>query len=157
MRAFRCPTCGAAVAFEDQCCSACATEVAFFKPWMSIALAPAAGTSTMIEDSAWVRCVHWDQGCNWLVEADSPTGVCFADGFVRTGPDPDDTEAQSELASTLKALRRLVFQLLDLGLPITPFHEDPKGLALRQRPPLGGRGGDLRPLSAHHGNAGDHR
>ena len=129
MRAFRCPNCGFAVAFEEQCCSACATDVAFHKPWMSIALPPATGTSTMIDDTAWVRCAHWDRGCNWLVEADSPTGVCFADGFVRTGPDPGDTEAQSELASTLKALRRLVFQLLDQGLPITPFHEDAKGLA----------------------------
>lgn len=129
MRAFRCPHCGYAVAFEDQSCFACATDVAFHKPWMSVALAPAAGASTMIDDAEWVRCAHWDRGCNWLVEKDSPTGVCFADGFVRTGPDADDTEALSELPGTLKALRRLIFQLLDLGLPITPFHEDPKGLA----------------------------
>ncbi|HWT48227.1 MAG TPA: zinc-ribbon domain-containing protein, partial [Mycobacterium sp.] len=67
MRAFRCPHCGYAVAFEDQCCVACATDVAFHKPWMSVALAPAAGASTMIDDAEWVRCAHWDRGCNWLV------------------------------------------------------------------------------------------
>ncbi len=129
MRAYRCPHCGSAVAFEQQRCSDCMTDVAFHKPWMAVALAPAAGESTKIDDAEWMRCTNWDRGCNWLVEQDSATGVCFADGFVRTGPGPDDTKALSELASTLKALRRLIFQLLDLGLPITPFHEDPKGLA----------------------------
>jgi hypothetical protein len=129
MRAFRCPHCGFAVAFEQQSCFACSTEVAFYRPWMAVALAPAAGESTMIDDAAWVRCANWDRGCNWLVEADSKTPICFAEGFVRNEPGPDDTAALKELASTLKDLRRLIFQLLDLGLPITPFRQDPKGLA----------------------------
>ncbi len=129
MRAFRCPHCGSAVAFEEQRCSACSSDVAFHKPWMSVALAPAAGSSTTIDDAEWVRCAHWERGCNWLVEASSATGVCFADGFVRTGPDAGDAEALNEFGSTLKELRRLIFQLLDLGLPITPFRTDPKGLA----------------------------
>lgn len=129
MRAFRCPHCGFAVAFEQQSCFACSTGLAFHKPWMEMVLAPAAGESTMIDDAAWVRCANWVRGCNWLVEAASETGICFVDGFVRNEPGPDDTEALKELASTLKDLRRLIFQLLDLGLPITPFHQDPKGLA----------------------------
>jgi len=129
MRAFRCPHCGFAVAFEQQSCFACSTEVAFHKPWMAVALAPAAGESTMIDDAVWVRCANWDRGCNWLVEAGSSTGICYADGFMRNGPGPDDTQVLRELASTLKDLRRLIFQLLDLGLPIKPFHEDSNGLA----------------------------
>jgi hypothetical protein len=129
MRAFRCPRCGFAVAFEQQNCFACSTDVAFHKPWMQIVLAPAPGESTMIDDAQWVRCANWERGCNWLVEAGSATSICYADGFVRTGPGPDDTEAQKELASTLKDLRRLIFQLLDLGLPLARFDEDPKGLA----------------------------
>jgi hypothetical protein len=96
---------------------------------MQIVLAPAPGESTMIDDAAWVRCANRDRGCNWLVEAGSATGICFAEGFVRTEPGPEDTEARKELASTLKDLRRLIFQLLDLGLPLTRFDEGPEGLA----------------------------
>lgn len=129
MWAFRCPHCGSAVAFEDQQCLSCGTEVAFHKPWMQIALAPAAGTTTGIDDAQWSRCAHWDAGCNWLVAADDPTGICYADGFVRTGPDPADAEANKELASTRKSLRQLIFQLLDLNLPLKSFHEHPRGLA----------------------------
>jgi hypothetical protein len=129
MRAFRCPHCGYAVAFEQQSCFVCSTEVAFHKPWMEMVLAPADGESTTIDDGAWVRCANWERGCNWLVAAGPETPICFVDGFVRNEPGPDDTEALKELASTLKDLRRLIFQLLDLGLPITPFHQDPKGLA----------------------------
>jgi hypothetical protein len=35
----------------------------------------------------------------------------------------------SELDSTLKALRRLIFELMDLNLPIQPYYADPHGLA----------------------------
>ena len=129
MRVFRCPHCGSAVDYAQQRCGACLTEVAFHRPWMALALAPAEGESTTIDDVEWIRCANWDRRCNWLVEKDSATGVCFADGFVRNEPGPHDAKALSELAATLKALRRLIFQLLDLGLPITPFHQDPKGLA----------------------------
>ena len=129
MRAFRCPHCGAAVAFEEQQCSNCATAVGFHKPWMQIALAPEAGSSTLIDNAQWVRCANWKHGCNWLVATDAPKGICFADAFVRTGPNPDDTEATWELANTLKALRRLIFQLLDLKLPLKHYFEHPHGLA----------------------------
>lgn len=129
MRAFRCPHCGSAVAFEQQQCCGCEIEVAFHKPWMQIALAPAADESTLIDGARWVRCANWDQGCNWLVAQESPAGVCFADTFVRAAPDKSDAEACRELASTLKALRRLIFQLIELGLPLQPYSAHPRGLA----------------------------
>ena len=73
-----------------------------------------------MNDGGWFRCAHWERGCNWLTADDSESGRCFADSFVREGPAPDDTEAMSELDSTLKDLRRLIFELMDLGLPIQP-------------------------------------
>ena len=94
MRAFRCPHCGSAVAFEQQCCFGLRDGGGIPQTLDVDRARPGGRKSTTIDDAAWVRCANWDQGCNWLVEADSTTGVCFADGFVRTGPDPDDTEAQ---------------------------------------------------------------
>jgi hypothetical protein len=60
---------------------------------------------------------------------DSASGRCYADSFVREGPAPDDTEAMSELDSTLKDLRRLIFELMNLDLPIQPYYADPHRLA----------------------------
>jgi hypothetical protein len=82
-----------------------------------------------VDDRGWVRCAHWDGGCNWLTADGSASDCCYADSFVREGPAPDDTEAMSGLDSTLKDLRRLIFELIDLGLPIQPYYADPHGLA----------------------------
>ena len=82
-----------------------------------------------VDGRGWARCAHWERGCNWLTADDSASGRCFADSFVREGPAPDDTEAMAELDSTLKALRRLIFELMDLGLPVHPYYADPHGLA----------------------------
>ncbi|MDT5346145.1 MAG: hypothetical protein QOE52_5329 [Mycobacterium sp.] len=82
-----------------------------------------------VDDQCWVRCAHWERGCNWLTADDSESARCYADSFVREGPALDDTEGMSELDSTLKALRRLIFELMDLGLPIQPYYAGPHGLA----------------------------
>jgi hypothetical protein len=49
--------------------------------------------------------------------------------LIRRRPDPDDTIAMEKLAEARMALRRLVFQLQDLGLPIVPYYEREGGLA----------------------------
>jgi hypothetical protein len=82
-----------------------------------------------VDGHGWARCAHWERGCNWLTADDSALGRCFADSFVREGPAPDDAEAIAELDSTLKDLRRLIFELMDLGLPVHPYYTDRQGLA----------------------------
>jgi hypothetical protein len=130
VRAFRCPDCGGAVAFEVQQCPTCATTVGYHHPSRQMLAAPS--ETTTVDGRSWVRCAHWGRGCNWLApvdSADSASGCCFADSFVREGPAPDDTEAMSEFYSTLKDLRRLIFELTDLGLPVHPYYAEPRGLA----------------------------
>ncbi|MGB7162824.1 MAG: putative zinc-binding metallopeptidase, partial [Mycobacterium sp.] len=127
MRAFRCPDCGGAVAFEVQQCPTCATTVGYHHPSRQMLAAPP--ETLTVDGRGWVRCAHWERGCNWLTEDDSASGCCFADSFVREGPAPDDTEAMAELDSTLKDLRRLIFELMDLGLPVHPYYADDHGLA----------------------------
>ena len=146
MRAFRCPNCGQAVAFEEQQCSTCASTVGFHYPSWQMVCAPS--QTVTVNGSGWFRCAHWERGCNWLTADDSESGRCFADSFVREGPAPDDTEAMSELDSTLKDLRRLIFELMDLGLPIQPYYADPHGLAfdLLSSKTLG------RPVTTGHAN-----
>ncbi|MDT5232431.1 MAG: hypothetical protein QOI39_2931, partial [Mycobacterium sp.] len=127
MRAFRCPNCGQAVPFEAQQCPTCAVTVGYHQPSGQMVCAPS--QTLTVDGRGWARCAHWERGCNWLTADDSGSGRCYADSFVREGPAPDDTEAMAELDSTLKALRRLIFELMDLGLPIRPYYADRHGLA----------------------------
>ena len=87
-------------------------------------------------------------GCNWLVPEEQTAdqrGRCLADSLIRREPDADDTLAREKLVPTARALRRLVYQLADIGLPVDPFWRRDGGLAF-----------DL--LSSYsHGRAGDHR
>lgn len=92
-------------------------------------LAQSGLTVMVVDDRQWTRCSHWERGCNWLTECDSGLGRCFPDSFVRRGPAPDDSKALAELDNTLKALRRLIFELIDLGLPIRPYYQADDGLA----------------------------
>jgi hypothetical protein len=127
VRAFRCPNCGQAVPFEAQQCPTCAVTVGYHLPSRQIVCLPS--QTLTVDGRGWVRCAHWEQGCNWLTADNSASGCCYADSFVREGPAPDDTEAMAELDSTLTELRRLIFELIDLGLPIHPYYADPQGLA----------------------------
>jgi hypothetical protein len=127
VRAFRCPNCGQPVPFEAQQCPTCAVTVGYHLQSRQIVCLPS--QTLTVDGRGWVRCAHWEQGCNWLTADDSASGCCYADSFVREGPAPDDTEAMAELDSTLKELRRLIFELIDLGLPVHPYYADPQGLA----------------------------
>jgi hypothetical protein len=100
-------------------------------------------TKTMVATSSgfadiagrrWVPCTKAESlGCNWLVpeqqEHKAGRGRCLADSLIRREPEADDTIAQEKLAPTSAALRRLVFQLLDIGLPVDPFWRRDGGLA----------------------------
>ena len=56
-------------------------------------------------------------------------GRCLADSLIRREPDAADTIAREKLVPTAAALRRLVYQLLDIGLPVDPFWRRDGGLA----------------------------
>lgn len=82
-----------------------------------------------IDGEIYRRCSGRAWGCNWLVpdSADSPR--CLAGQLIRRRPANDDTIALEKLAMANVSLRRLVFQLLELELPITGYWEQEGGLA----------------------------
>lgn len=81
----------------------------------------------------WLRCTqHSTWNCNWLVPEDSDEfgrGRCLACSLVRREPDSGDTIAREKLVPTTIALHRLVYQLVDIGLPVDPFWRKDGGLA----------------------------
>jgi hypothetical protein len=90
--------------------------------------------AAVIDGQAWIACTKAASlGCNWLVpeeqELGGQRGRCLADSLIRREPDADDTIAAEKLMSTGIALRRLIYQLIDIGLPVDPFWRKDRGLA----------------------------
>jgi hypothetical protein len=72
-----------------------------------------------------VRCANLGlAACNWLAEGtDHAPELCLSCRLTRTRPDDSDQQAMAAFADAEQQERRLVFQLLELGLPIRPYDE----------------------------------
>jgi hypothetical protein len=125
MRSFACPTCGQLVFFENSECLRCHSALGFVaESGELIALEPADGLQ-------YQRCSNeLMAACNWVVPLadDAATaldhdGLCLSCRLTRTRPNDSDPEALASFAETEAAKRRLVFQLLELGLPIDSYEE----------------------------------
>jgi hypothetical protein len=131
VRAFACPVCRTFVPFEAHCCNACNTELGFHLPSKALLALDDGGVT--IDGVRWVRCTQQvTLDCNWLAEseqAEYERGRCLAGSLIRREPVADDTLAREKLVPTSVALRRLVYQLDELGLPIEPFWRRDGGLA----------------------------
>jgi len=131
VRAFACPVCNDFAAFESMRCATCHTALGFHLPTRS--MLPVADGVALVGERQWVRCTQSETlGCNWLApEEQSPSerGRCLAHSLIRREPTADDTLAREKLVPTARALRRLIYQLGDIGLPIDPFWRHDGGLA----------------------------
>jgi hypothetical protein len=119
------------VAFEAQHCDTCRTPLGLHLP--TRALVALNDDGSLIDGVRWIRCTqHTTLGCNWLAEAeqsDFERGRCLADSLIRREPAADDTLAREKLVPTAGALRRLVYQLDELELPVEPYWRVDGGLA----------------------------
>lgn len=121
-RAFRC-RCGRPVFFRNSVCLACSTPLGYVPE--RLALLPLEA-----EDGLWrvsgesdgpryKNCGNFEPaGCNWLLAADEPAALCLACRLNRTIPDLALAENRAAWRSIEGAKRRLVSQLLALGLPV---------------------------------------
>ena len=78
---------------------------------------------------SWRRCENFNSpaGCNWLTPADQEETLCRSCRLNRTIPDLDDPDNGRWWRQIENAKRRLVSQLLLLGLPVTSkVSEDPE-------------------------------
>ena len=152
-RAYQCQ-CGRPVFLGNSQCLACGTPLGYVTERLGVVpLAPAThdnaepDTFTVFGDAggkAWRRCNNFltASGCNWLVpaprEGDAASftaeglapGFCLSCSATRTIPDLS-IETNGNLWRKLEqAKRRLLSQLLALGLPVVTRHADPvHGLA----------------------------
>jgi hypothetical protein len=134
-RNYRCQ-CGRPVFFRNSLCLGCQTPLGYD---------PAEGQVRPIEagpephtwkaygqkeaEPLWRRCGNFESpaGCNWLVDAADPEPLCRACRLNNTIPQLDDADNARWWRLIENAKRRLVAQLLDLGLPVqSKVSEDPE-------------------------------
>jgi hypothetical protein len=141
-RAFRCH-CGRPVFFRNSRCLACGTPLGYVPSahdLRPLQAGPEAGTWVLKTDGAgggpaYRRCANFDSpaACNWLVEPHDPAGVpalCAACRLNRTIPDLSHAPNLALWLQMERAKRRLVSQLIGLGLPVRARVDDPqRGLA----------------------------
>jgi hypothetical protein len=115
VRAFSCPSCGQLVFFHNSVCLRCSSDLAFD---------PVEATMVVPRPDQ-VRCVNLGlAACNWLAAGeDHDPELCLSCRLTRTRPDDGDQQAMAAFADAEQQKRRLVFQLLELGLPIEPYDE----------------------------------
>jgi len=135
-RSYRC-VCERPVFFRNSRCLGCQTPLGYLPGTGKIhALAPGgaagrwkiAGTKD-VPAAEFMRCGNFDSpaGCNWLVPAGSTEPLCVACRLNRTIPNLALPENAVLWARLEAAKRRLVAQLLELGLPVrSRVSEDPE-------------------------------
>ncbi|MGH3768190.1 MAG: zinc-binding metallopeptidase family protein [Pseudonocardiaceae bacterium] len=116
MRSFTCPQCDQLVFFENTECLKCGLALGF-DPRRRM----------LVDATGAQRCANQQlAACNWLV-TDAGT-LCTSCRLTRTRPADSDTDAMGAFTDAEAAKRRLVFQLQELGLPLSSWADEPGGL-----------------------------
>ena len=127
MRVFSCDNCGQLVFFDNDRCLRCDSPLGYVHQRRDVVALTAVAADHLVDLGnpvrAWQRCATRPvTGCNWLVPADSGA-MCESCVLTRTRPADDDAEGMAELVRGEMAKRRLIFQLAELGLPVSPRDE----------------------------------
>ncbi len=123
MRVFSCGNCGEAVYFENIVCGNCGSSLGFDPQIQSMhALFPDDSgrlTTRSAGGNAKTYCANYNhQICNWLIPEDSHGKLCMSCGMNRTIPNLDIPSNVEHWFEIEKAKRRLIYDLLKLGLPV---------------------------------------
>ncbi len=133
--AFTC-RCQRPVYFQNSLCLGCQAPLGYEPELQQVcALEPGPEPETWSLDGQgddaplWKRCENFvsPAGCNWMVRADEAEPLCRSCRLNQTIPNLDDPDNALRWRKIENAKRRLVAQLLNLGLPVvSKVSEDPE-------------------------------
>ena len=132
MRDFLCPSCGQHLTFESSRCLSCGNKLAF-DPWLPGFLIVSDGLDGIggpggISASGALLCANEVlAACNWVAVPGGSARLCTSCALTRTRPADDDLDAMPAFVEAETAKRRLVLELIELGLPIRGRSIDPVG------------------------------
>jgi hypothetical protein len=116
MRTFKCDSCGGGLFFENDTCLACGQQVGFRSDELAMC------TAAMATAAKTPQCRNWTEyaACNWFVTvgAGEQQGYCAACMLNEVVPDLADPHRRELWVETERAKRRLIYTLLELGLPL---------------------------------------
>lgn len=149
MKLFACPACREIVYFENTQCTHCGHEIAFLpdrNSFVALESAPglAPGAYLAIEPGSGQEAVRKcgnaldHSACNWVLPDADPHRFCLACRLNEVIPNLADADAKGHWIRIEQAKRRLIYQLLALGLPVEARAERPKGLAFAFKQDLPG-------------------
>jgi hypothetical protein len=124
-RSYQC-RCGTAIFFRNTECLNCRSPLGYLPDTQSLAaLDPGSEPNTVRaqdRERPYKYCGNRETPalCNWLLEASEPDELCMACRLNRTIPDINDADNARYWGAIEVAKRRLVAQLLSLGLPVMP-------------------------------------
>lgn len=138
MKIFRCDQCGNLIFFENSVCTRCGSTLAFLPDRMRMAALSVEGPDGWRlarrrgRGGTYRLCsnYHAVNVCNWAIPRKDPNPLCTSCRLTRVIPDlkvPGHAQSWYRLEV---AKRRLLYSLIDLGLPILGRDEDhERGLA----------------------------
>jgi hypothetical protein len=125
VHSYRCPHCDQLVFFENTECLRCGQSLGFDPATLNLVAFPGGGA----DGEGFRRCANQALArCNWLITDDDEEPLCVSCRLTRTRPSDSDGPAILGFADAEAAKRRMVFQILDIGLPLTSFRQAPGGL-----------------------------
>jgi hypothetical protein len=129
VRDFSCPRCGQQLAFENSRCLHCGATLRFVLDTRDFVALVEDGPNPRTAEVGGVvltSCANlFTARCNWATPAG--TSLCPSCTLTRVRPADADTSGISAFADAEAAKRRLVLELVELGLPIVGRAEDPEG------------------------------
>ncbi len=145
MKLFTCTACHQVLFFENVSCTRCGHTLAYLPDRAVVsALQPVAGSdgtfcalSPAADGARYRLCRNYTEhaACNWAVPADSSDGLCRACAFNDVIPNLADAAAKDAWRRLERAKRRLLYTLIELGLPLEPRaagHERGLAFAFKQ-------------------------
>ena len=118
MRIFKCPSCGSRVFFENYVCPSCEKALVFD---------PASMKMDVVSSALGPACANRGQAaCNWRVDDGQKESYCIACRLNHVIPNIGSPLNLALWRRIELAKRRLVYDLLRLGLPIVNRREDAK-------------------------------
>ena len=115
MLTFSCDSCHATLYFENDQCLACGRKVGFRSDELTMSTTESAAAAGL------QPCRNWTEyaACNWFAPARADaSGYCVACSLNEVVPDLADAARRALWGDTERAKRRLIFTLLEIGLPL---------------------------------------
>ncbi len=138
MRVFHCDHCQQLVFFENVQCLACKHTLAYLPDVSEVGSLEQAGNDlwkALAPEAAgrqYRLCRNYSQEgvCNWAVPAEDSNPYCYSCRLTRVIPNLEQPGNREAWGALEVAKRRLIYSLVELGLPLVSKNEDPQnGLA----------------------------